>query len=66
MGLRRAGWEVLVCERSGFRNEVGAAISVPPNATRLLDAWGFPFDGAGAGAGEEGGGRAPVENLSTR
>ncbi|KAK3364620.1 hypothetical protein B0T25DRAFT_470872 [Lasiosphaeria hispida] len=48
IGLRRAGWDVEVFERSQFKNEIGAAISVPPNATRVLDHWGFDFARAGA------------------
>ncbi|KAI0165905.1 hypothetical protein GGR57DRAFT_497369 [Xylariaceae sp. FL1272] len=31
--LRRAGLDVEVFERSRFSNEIGAAITVPPNAT---------------------------------
>jgi len=48
IALRRAGWEVEVFERSQFKNEIGAAISVPPNATRVLDHWGFDVVAAGA------------------
>ncbi|OIW35674.1 FAD/NAD(P)-binding domain-containing protein [Coniochaeta ligniaria NRRL 30616] len=39
--LRRAGHRVRIYERSGMNNEVGAAINVPPNAARLLLAWGL-------------------------
>lgn len=39
--LRRAGHHVRIYERSGMNNEVGAAINVPPNAARLLLAWGL-------------------------
>lgn len=41
VALRRAGWDVTVLERSRFKNEIGAAITVPPNATMVLDRWGF-------------------------
>jgi hypothetical protein len=30
-----------VFERSSFRNEAGAAISLTPNGARLLHRWGF-------------------------
>lgn len=44
ISLRRAGHLVHVFERSCMNNEVGAAIYVPPNATRFLTAWGLdPF-----------------------
>ncbi|KAI1281428.1 FAD/NAD(P)-binding domain-containing protein [Xylaria sp. FL0933] len=55
IALRRAGFEVQVYERSQFKNEVGAAISTPPNATAVLRRWGFDFDAA-----------ETVPNLSTR
>ncbi|KAH8666566.1 FAD binding domain-containing protein [Xylariales sp. PMI_506] len=38
--LRRAGHRVRVYERSGMDDEVGAAINVPPNASRFLAALG--------------------------
>ncbi|KAF7194834.1 FAD-dependent monooxygenase OpS4 [Pseudocercospora fuligena] len=38
--LRRAGHDVTLYERSEFKNEVGAAINMPPQATRLLREWG--------------------------
>ncbi|KAL8288154.1 hypothetical protein RB597_000310 [Gaeumannomyces tritici] len=45
--LRRAGHDVVVLERSArFDNETGAAIHVPPNATRPLLAWGLDADRA--------------------
>ena len=40
VALRRAGHRVRVYERSALNNEVGAAITVPPNASRALIAWG--------------------------
>ncbi|KAK1757984.1 3-hydroxybenzoate 6-hydroxylase [Echria macrotheca] len=48
IALRRAGWSVVVLEKSQFRSEVGAAISIPPNATRVLSRWRFDFDKCGA------------------
>ncbi|KAI0167936.1 hypothetical protein BJ166DRAFT_244034 [Pestalotiopsis sp. NC0098] len=50
IGLRRAGAEVEIFERSTFKNEYGAAITVTPNGSRVLDSWGF--DDAKAGAVE--------------
>ncbi|KAK1977169.1 salicylate hydroxylase [Colletotrichum cereale] len=41
VGLRRAGHEVHVYERSALNNEIGAAIHVCPNAARVLLAWGL-------------------------
>lgn len=41
IALRRAGWHVEMFERSEFKNEIGAAITVTPNATLVLDRWGF-------------------------
>ncbi|RAH64620.1 FAD/NAD(P)-binding domain-containing protein [Aspergillus aculeatinus CBS 121060] len=43
IALTRAGHEVEVLEQSSFLNEVGAAIHVPPNATRILRGWGCDF-----------------------
>ncbi|KAL4969013.1 uncharacterized protein BDV14DRAFT_196331 [Aspergillus stella-maris] len=42
IALNRAGHHVI--EKSGFLNEVGAAIHVAPNATRILKAWGCSLD----------------------
>ncbi|KAI0480047.1 hypothetical protein GGR56DRAFT_686972 [Xylariaceae sp. FL0804] len=55
VALRRAGWRVECLERSRFRNEVGAAITIPPNAARVLDRLGFDLEAA-----------EPVPNLQTR
>ena len=55
IALRRAGWQVEVFEKSTFKNEVGAAITIPPNATLPLSRWGFDFKKGGA-----------VQNLSRR
>jgi len=41
VSLRRAGHSVSIYERSTLNNEVGAAITVPPNAVRPLIAWGL-------------------------
>ncbi|GFF43192.1 6-hydroxynicotinate 3-monooxygenase [Aspergillus udagawae] len=41
IGLRRAGHKVQIFERSSFLREVGAAIHVQPNASRILLHWGF-------------------------
>ncbi len=41
IALRKAGLKVKILERSALSREVGAAITVPPNATRILRSWGF-------------------------
>ncbi|KAL2846350.1 putative salicylate hydroxylase [Aspergillus pseudoustus] len=41
IGFRRAGHSVRIFERSSFLREVGAAINVCPNASRILLQWGF-------------------------
>ena len=41
VSIRRAGHRVRVLERSALKNELGAAIHIPPNAARVLEAWGF-------------------------
>ncbi|KAK2596315.1 hypothetical protein N8I77_013211 [Diaporthe amygdali] len=46
ISLRRAGHTVRIYERSSFNNEIGAAIHVPPNASRALLAWGLDPKGA--------------------
>ncbi|KAI9497287.1 hypothetical protein BDB00DRAFT_926145 [Zychaea mexicana] len=43
IALRRAGHNVTVYEGAKELSEVGAGIQVPPNTSRLLDAWGL-FD----------------------
>jgi salicylate hydroxylase len=48
IALSQAGRHVTIYERSKFSNEVGAAIVLAPNATRILRRWGFDFDAAGA------------------
>ncbi|CAG8400210.1 unnamed protein product [Penicillium salamii] len=44
IALNRQGHNVTVIEKSGFLNEVGAAITVAPNATRILKRWGCNLD----------------------
>jgi len=41
LSLRRAGHTVTIFERSRLTNEIGAAINIPPNASRPLLAWGI-------------------------
>lgn len=41
ISCRRAGHDVRIYERSALNNELGAAIHVPPNASRFLLAWGL-------------------------
>ncbi len=47
IALRRAGHRVLIYERSSMNNEIGAAIHLPPNASRFLVGWGLDPDAAG-------------------
>ncbi|KAI0476787.1 hypothetical protein F4859DRAFT_62769 [Xylaria cf. heliscus] len=44
IALNRAGHDVEVYESSSFLNEVGAAIHLAPNATRVLRSWDCDFD----------------------
>lgn len=48
VALRRAGHDVEVFERSQFKQEVGAAITMTPNAQTILRRWGFEAQSAGA------------------
>lgn len=41
VGLRQQGHEVSMYEKSGFNNEVGAALTVPPNSDGLLKRLGL-------------------------
>ena len=41
IALRRVGRKVTVYERSSFKDEVGAAINMPPQATKILKARGI-------------------------
>ena len=43
IALRRSGHTTRILERSQFTNEVGAAITIPPNATRVLRSWDLDF-----------------------
>jgi salicylate hydroxylase len=47
ISLRRAGHQVTIFEQSGFAVELGAAIHLPPNASRVLQNWGFNHTNAG-------------------
>ncbi|KAJ2977609.1 hypothetical protein NQ176_g4271 [Zarea fungicola] len=40
VSLRRAGHRVELYEQSSLNDEIGAAITVPPNASRILLSWG--------------------------
>ncbi|KAK5397951.1 hypothetical protein LTR07_003262 [Exophiala xenobiotica] len=55
IALRRIGHDVEVFERSQFRNENGAAVSIPPNGGRILQYWGFDAVKAGG-----------IENIQAR
>ena len=48
IALRRANCDVEVFERSSFKNEVGAAVTISPNSARVLDHWGFDANRARA------------------
>ncbi|KAK5115114.1 hypothetical protein LTR62_001811 [Meristemomyces frigidus] len=41
IALRRAGHEIDLYEKSTFKNEIGAAITITPNGNLVLDRWGF-------------------------
>lgn len=41
VSLRKAHHKVTIYERSHFSNEVGAAINMPPQSTRILKQWGI-------------------------
>ncbi|KAF4339358.1 3-hydroxybenzoate 6-hydroxylase 1 [Fusarium beomiforme] len=43
IAMARAGHEVEVFEQSRFLNEIGAAIHIAPNATRVLKSWDIDF-----------------------
>ncbi|CZR55267.1 uncharacterized protein PAC_05154 [Phialocephala subalpina] len=45
--LRLCGHSVEIFERSKFSNEVGAAVTISPNGTRVLQALGFNFTKVG-------------------
>ncbi|KAF2184231.1 FAD dependent oxidoreductase [Zopfia rhizophila CBS 207.26] len=46
IALSRIGHKVEIFERSHFSNEIGAAISLCPNAGRILKQWGYEFNRA--------------------
>jgi salicylate hydroxylase len=48
IALSKTGHQVTIYEKSRFKNEIGAAIVLAPNATRILGKWGFDFEAAGA------------------
>ena len=48
LGLSKDGYSVEMFERSQFKNEVGAAIVIGVNGTKILREWGFDFEKAGA------------------
>ncbi|KAF2804122.1 salicylate hydroxylase-like protein [Mytilinidion resinicola] len=41
VGLRRAGHKVTILEQSSLVHEVGAAITIKPNASRVLQSWDY-------------------------
>ncbi|CAG1968732.1 unnamed protein product [Fusarium graminearum] len=41
IALRRAGAQVEIFERSNFKDEIGAAITITPNGMRVLEHFGF-------------------------
>ncbi|PQE33779.1 salicylate hydroxylase protein [Rutstroemia sp. NJR-2017a WRK4] len=41
IGLRRAGHETILLDKSSLSQELGAAIHVQPNASQVLLSWGF-------------------------
>jgi len=41
VALRRAGYKVTILEQSSLLHEVGAAITIKPNASRVLASWDF-------------------------
>ena len=43
IALRRSNHAVRILERSQFKDEVGAAITIPPNASRVLQSWNLDF-----------------------
>ncbi|KAF4865013.1 3-hydroxybenzoate 6-hydroxylase 1 [Colletotrichum siamense] len=44
ISLTRQGHHVELFEQSTFLNEIGAAIHLPPNGSRVLKGWGCDFD----------------------
>ncbi|KAH9891448.1 hypothetical protein F4778DRAFT_772959 [Xylariomycetidae sp. FL2044] len=48
IALSRVGHIVRIFEKSSFKTDAGAAVTLGPNATRVLSRWGFDFEKAGA------------------
>ncbi|GKT44842.1 FAD-dependent urate hydroxylase [Colletotrichum spaethianum] len=48
VALLESGHDVDIFEKSRFKSEVGAAISTPPNSSRILAHYGFDFERARA------------------
>lgn len=48
IALRRAGHTVEIFEKSTFKNDIGAAITLTPNSMLVLDTWGFDEKKAGS------------------
>lgn len=48
IAAQRAGHNIEVFEQSQFKQEVGAAIVITPNGTRVFKKWAFDFDHARA------------------
>ena len=48
IALSKAGHNVELFEKSKFTSETGAAITIGPNASRILRRWDFDFEKAGA------------------
>ncbi|KAF4630292.1 hypothetical protein G7Y89_g7841 [Cudoniella acicularis] len=47
IALRKCGHQVQIFERSSFSNEIGAAVTISPNGTRVLREFGFDFKKVG-------------------
>jgi len=41
IGIRKAGFSVLILEKASKAGEIGAGIQIPPNASRVLQHWGL-------------------------
>ena len=48
IALRNAGHDVQIFEKSSFTGEVGAALALTPNGSRVLSSFGFSFERARA------------------
>ncbi|KAJ6783310.1 hypothetical protein PWT90_02545 [Aphanocladium album] len=65
VSLRRAGHRVELYEQSSMNNEIGAAITIPPNASRILLAWGIRPEDWGFVLSEGGGSYDPFTMEKT-